>query len=277
MSSFCSTICLFTFGVMAVLVPRSGFGENRISVPRSKTVLGDAPRPAKASSVVSTGSQGDYNGRTGTDVLAFAEPSSADSSDRSLFNGSDLSGWEGVGDATESVWKVKDGVLMSLKQRGPWLRSSEQFGDFHLSLEYQVAPGANSGIYVRVPKDGKHHRDVTSDPPAGFEIQLLDDTAAKHRKLKEYQFSGSLYDVAGAKVHVSRPPGEWNTLELDCRANRIRIEHNGVLIVDVDERSRPLLALRQRKGYLGLQNHGGGVNFRNIRIGPSRTQETAAK
>ena len=193
---------------------------------------------------------------------------------RSLFNGKDFAGWEGAGQPAETCWEARDGVLTVTQAKGPWLRSVEEFGDFNLRFDYLVAPGANSGVYVRVPKDGNHHRDNDTKPPAGFEVQILDDAAPKYAKLKDYQYSGSVYDIAGARERVSKPAGEWNTLEINCRGQHVSTTHNGVVIVDVDPEQFPLIKLREVKGFLGLQNHGGGVSFRNLRIGPARGSAT---
>lgn len=189
---------------------------------------------------------------------------------RDLLKGEGFGGWEGAGLPADLCWERHDGALVGLKKKGPWLRSREQFDDFDLRLEYQVEPGSNSGIYLRVPADGNHHRDDASQPPAGIEVQILDDGAAKYRRLKDYQACGSLYDLAPAMRHVGRPPGRWNTLEINCRGPHIACVHNGVVVVDADPEQFPLLTLRQRAGYLGLQNHGGGVTFRRLRIGPPR-------
>jgi len=188
---------------------------------------------------------------------------------RSLFNGKDLSGFEGAGQPAENCWAVEDGLLVGLKTKGPWLRTKEEYEDFNLRLEYRVDAGANSGIYVRVPANGNHHRDNDTLPPAGFEVQILDDFAEKYSKLKPYQYCGSVYDIAGAKKHVGRSAGEWNTLELNCDGCHITSTHNGVVIVEVTADEFPLIMLRKKKGFLGLQNHGGGVAFRNIRVGPA--------
>ncbi len=71
---------------------------------------------------------------------------------RSLFNGQDLTHWEGATTDASACWKVEEGLLMCTGQKGPWLRSKEEFGDFNLRLEYKLKPGGNSGVYVRVPK-----------------------------------------------------------------------------------------------------------------------------
>jgi hypothetical protein len=191
---------------------------------------------------------------------------------RPLFNGTDLAHWEGADKPADLCWRIEDGLLHGTRSKGPWLRSREQFDDFNLRLEYRVEPGANSGVYVRVPADGNHHREDETKPPAGFEVQIVDDAAPKHANLKDYQYSASVYDIAGASPRVSRAPGEWNTLEINCEGHRVCHTHNGVRVVDAAPDSHPLIALRQLKGHLGLQNHGGGVAFRNIRIGPPLKQ-----
>ena len=187
---------------------------------------------------------------------------------RSLFNEKDLAGWEGAGQPAEKCWQVRDGLLLCTGAPGPWLRSKEEFADFNLRFDYKVSPAGNSGVYVRVPADGNHHRENDQAPPAGFEVQVLDDAAAKYQDLKDYQYSGSVYDIAGATRRVSKPAGQWNTLEINARGQRISVTHNGFVVVDLDEERFPLIKLRQTKGFLGLQNHNTLVTFRNLRIGP---------
>ena len=186
---------------------------------------------------------------------------------RGLYNGKDLAGWEGAGEPAEKCWQVRDGLLECTGAAGPWLRSAAEYDDFNLRLEYQVSPEGNSGVYVRVPADGNHHRENDEAPPAGFEVQILDDAAPKYSDLKDYQFSGSVYDIAGASRHVSKPAGQWNTLDIDARGRQIVVTHNGIVVVDLTEETFPLIKLRQTTGYLGLQNHSTLVKFRNLRIG----------
>jgi len=188
---------------------------------------------------------------------------------RPLFNGRDLAGWAGAGEPAEKCWEVNDGLLTCTGTPGPWLRSAEQFGDFNLRLEYRLSAGGNSGVYVRVPEDGNHHRENDSSPPAGFEVQVLDDADPQYKELKDFQYSGSVYDIAGAQPRNVHPAGEWNTLEINCKGQKVTITQNGIVVADVNEETHPLIALRQTKGYLGLQNHSTRVDFRNIRSGPA--------
>ena len=129
-----------------------------------------------------------------------------------------------------------------------------------------LKPGGNSGVYVRVPKNGEHRGDL-GQKEAGVEIQILEDGAKKYAKLKPYQYCGSVYAIAAATKRVGRPPGKWNSLEINCRGTHYRITHNGVVIVDAQEKEFPELKNRRLTGFLGLQNHSTQVWFRDLRIG----------
>ena len=186
-----------------------------------------------------------------------------------LFNGRDLQGWVGVGAPAQDCWSVADGIITCSGKPGPWLRSASEYADFNLRLDYLASASTNSGVYIRVPEDGKHHRDDDTMPPAGIEIQVLDDTAPEHANLKDFQYSASIYDFAGAKPHLCRPLGEWNSLEINGRGYQVTTWHNGIQVAHITEDQAPLLMIRSVKGYLGLQNHKTTVQFRNIRVGPA--------
>jgi Domain of Unknown Function (DUF1080) len=190
---------------------------------------------------------------------------------RPLFDGQSLAGWAGGGQPAEKCWKVDGGTLVCTGEKGPWLRSNEQFDDFNLRLEYKLKAGGNSGVYIRVPENGDHHGDG-----AGIEVQILDDGAERYRTLKPYQYTGSLYAIAPATSHVAKEPGEWNSLEINCRGTKYHVIHNGTQIIAADERTHPELKGRLTKGHLGLQNHSEEVWFRNIRIGPALDLPVAA-
>ena len=176
---------------------------------------------------------------------------------RSLFNGTDLSGWEGGGGDAASCWKAEEEMLVCTGSPGTWLRSQEKSGDLNLRLEYKLRPGGNSGVYIRVPPDGNHH-----GAGAGIEVQILDDTSERYKSLQPYQFSASLYAILAAEPRVGRPPGEWNTLEINCCGTAYRVIHNGIQVVKTDEHATPELTQRWVEGFLGLQNHNEEVWFR---------------
>lgn len=182
----------------------------------------------------------------------------------SLFNGADLAGWEGGGAEAAACWSVEDGKLVCTGQPGPWLRCVRQYADFNLRLEYKLRAGGNSGVYVRVPEDGNHH-----GQGAGVEVQILDDADHRYAALEPWQYGASVYKIAAVRERVGRPPGSWNTLEINCRGSQYQVLHNGRTVVEADVREFPELAERQLRGYLGLQNHSEQVWFRNLRVGPA--------
>jgi hypothetical protein len=139
----------------------------------------------------------------------------------SLFNGKDLAGWEGGVAPAESCWLVQEGLLVCNGQKGPWLKTLAEYGDFDFRFEYQVSPGGNSGVYVRVPADGNHHRENDTLPAAGFEVQVLDDSAPQYAQLKDYQYCGSVYDICGAQPRVCRAVGHWNTMSIRCEGQHV--------------------------------------------------------
>ncbi len=187
-----------------------------------------------------------------------------------LFDGQSFAGWEsGNNQPLESCWKTEQGQLVCTGEKGPWLRTLRPYGDFNFRVDYQVSTGGNSGVYVRVPRDGNHHRENDQLPPAGFEVQVLDDSAPQYATLKDFQYSASIYDLAGANPRNCKPTGRWNTLEINCRGGQVTTVHNGAVVTNISDATVPALALRLKQGYLGLQNHSTRVAFRNVRLGPA--------
>jgi len=186
-----------------------------------------------------------------------------------LFNGRNLDGWQGATD----VYGVEDGKLVC-KKHGPGEKESteknlfttKEYADFILRFEFKLEPGANNGVAVRSPLEGRI-------ATVGMEIQILDDYAEQYKNLAPHQYHGSIYMLAPAKRGHLKPAGQWNREEIMFQGRRAKVTLNGVVIVDVDldnleykkyldkntGRTRP-------KGYIGFLGHGSRVEFRNIRI-----------
>lgn len=198
-----------------------------------------------------------------------------------LFNGKDLDGWtvEGKGEYVDKssgktlpIWSVKDGNLYCDGNGYGFLRYNKQeFGDFGLTVDYRmISPKktCNSGIGIRtVPYDPKRG---TETRPAGasYEIQLLDDAGTPPSK----GGNASLYQHVAPKVNAAKPSPEWNTLEITCVGPQIKIRLNGELVIDYDQTTNDKTKDKPLKGYICLQNHGGKLEFRNLRV-----QELKAK
>jgi hypothetical protein len=179
-----------------------------------------------------------------------------------LFNGKDLEGWEIKESKAKDEWTVKEGLLTGKAGSG-WIATRKKYADFVLKVEWRIPENGNSGVFLRVPelkpKEAPH--------VAGLEVQILDDHGPLYKgKLQPWQFSGSLYYVAGPSKAVYKGAGQWNAFAITCKGDRITVEYNGAKVVDVDQGKEVKIASRPRHGFIGLQNHGSGVEFRNIMI-----------
>jgi hypothetical protein len=138
------------------------------------------------------------------------------------------------------------------------------FGDFDLHLEYRLAPGANSGVFLRVQEDDPVQR--------GFEVQVLDD----HGRPPTVHTSGAIYDVVSPMFNMSRPAGSWNSLDISLRGRQVTVVMNGWPVIDTDFAlmTEPIgkftlpYAELPLQGLLALQDHGGEAWYRNIRLRP---------
>lgn len=175
-----------------------------------------------------------------------------------LFNGKDLSGWEAVGGPAD-CWEWKDGKVVCKGGKGGWLCTKEQYGDFELEVEYNCPKDGNSGVFIRAPREGHTSK-------LGMEIQILDDDAEIHKNIKPFQHTASIYGVVAPSKPAQKKVGEWNTMRIRCKGDQVTVTLNGEKVVDADMSAFPDLKDRPRKGYIGLQNHGSGLEFRNVRL-----------
>jgi|SRR5690625_862986 len=185
------------------------------------------------------------------------------SSSRELFNGENLEGWETVGNNAGS-WVVTDGILHTQGDGRGWLSTTSTYDDFVLDLEYRMPEGGNSGVFIRAPREG-------SPSSQGMEIQILDDYADKHSDLENWQYTGSIYFIQGPSKQVTKPAGEWQTMQIVADGPQIQISLNGEQVVDTNledhmDKVEDVPGITREGGYIGLQNYNVRVDFRNIRI-----------
>jgi hypothetical protein len=180
-----------------------------------------------------------------------------------LFNGKDLTGWQAVDGPIES-WKTENGLLYCSGGGGGWLSTAEQYANFEVELQFRVPPGGNSGVFLRAPREG-------NPAFAGMEIQILDDEAPEYAKLQPFQYCGSVYGIAAPKARVSKPADEWQKMHIVCNGRKVQVTLNDTLIVDTNlddhrDQEGPHPGIKRTVGYVGLQNHGTRLDFRNIRL-----------
>jgi 3-keto-disaccharide hydrolase len=183
-----------------------------------------------------------------------------------LFDGKSLDGWVVKGEpgkeAPKDEWLVKDGTL-TVKPGHSWLSTSKTYGDFTLRLQWRVPENGNSGVFIHVPDLKPGEQPYVQ----GIEIQVLDDSGPEYKgKLRPWQYAGSIYGAVPAENSGYKGPGEWNSLEITCRGPAIEVMMNGHQVATADVEKIEMLKTRPRRGYIGLQNHGTGVEYRHIEI-----------
>ncbi|MEM7385440.1 MAG: DUF1080 domain-containing protein [Verrucomicrobiota bacterium] len=184
--------------------------------------------------------------------------SHADIGFTSLFNGRDLSNWQGAVDNYE----VREGTIACKAGKGGTLLTMDEYNDVAFRFEFKLPPGGNNGVALRAP--------IKGDPAwTGFEIQILDDGHPKYKDLKPWQFHGSVYGLLAAKKGFLRPTGEWNYQEITLKGSHIRVELNGTTIVDQDLsqlENKEHKGLARTGGYVGFAGHSDPIQMRNVRI-----------
>jgi hypothetical protein len=180
-----------------------------------------------------------------------------------IFNGRDLTGWQGPTDNYEVV----DGSIVCKPGKGGVLHTQEEYDDFVVRLEFKLPPGGNNGLAIRYPGSG-------DTAYVGMcELQILDSDHAKYANLDPRQYHGSAYGMVPAARGYLRPTGEWNFQEVTVRGSNIRVELNGYVILDADlsqvneyMANSPHPGKDRRSGHFGLAGHSDPVPFRNIAI-----------
>jgi hypothetical protein len=199
----------------------------------------------------------------------------ADDGWETLFDGGDLSSFR-MG--PERSWVVEDGVITvkrneydGKEHNQDYLWTKNLYDDFVLEVECKVTDKTNSGIYLRTPN--------VKDPVyTGIEVQVSD---CHGKPISIRGTAGAIYECLMPTKNMMKPAGEWNKYIVTCIQNKIIVELNGEQVIDMDldlwdtpnqnpdgKKNKFGTALKNfaRTGYVGFQDHGRQVWYRNIRI-----------
>lgn len=213
-----------------------------------------------------------------------------------LFDGESLNGWRGYNKETvPGKWVIDEGTLKfngtgggeAQEADGGDLIFAHKFKNFELSIDWKVAKGSNSGIFY-LAQEVKDQPIYISAP----ESQVLDNVNHVDAKMGKdgNRMSSSLYDMIPAKPQNSKPFGEWNNTTITVFKGTVLHAQNGENVVEyhlwTPQWTEMLKASKfkpggsfpiafdllnncggeNREGYIGLQDHGDDVWFKNIKI-----------
>lgn len=165
-----------------------------------------------------------------------------------LFNNKDLTGWTTT---QPEAWKIADGILRGQTDNLSYLWTvREDYRDFHLRLEARVEPHTDGGLRFRRTKDN-----------AGYEAEIHANGPNRAGSLWRSPPTVKVATIlAKAPSEVVPPAGEWFTLEVIARGNRLKVLVNQRPPAEVTDAG-------STQGGFGLQIRGKGcVEFRKIEI-----------
>ncbi len=191
------------------------------------------------------------------------QPNASKSKWVALFNGENLDGWitfPGQPSDGAKVWMIRDGVLICEGSPVGYIRTTKDFTNFELELEWRFDPklgAGNSGVLLRL---------VGPDQvwPKSIEAQLESRSAGDIWNIGEFPMKAEPTRTDGRRTAKANPTnekplGEWNKYAILLDHGRLELRVNGEL-QNVAQDCEVVA------GKLGLQSEGAHIEFRNIRI-----------
>ena len=202
-----------------------------------------------------------------------------------MFNGKNFNGWRQCnGTEMPANWIIEDDAMKVFTGKGKKagqgaggdiLYPGKKFQNFELSIDWKASKMGNSGIFYSV-------REVPGKPIyyAAPEVQVLDNVDASDNKVDSH-LAGSLYDMIAADPKTVNPAGSWNTVVIKVKDGHATHTMNGVEVVSYtlwtpewdeliqNSKFKNFDGFKEgvaKEGYIGLQDHGYPIWFRNIKI-----------
>ncbi len=202
-----------------------------------------------------------------------------------MFNGETTEGWRGYNQDSFPVkgWVIEEKTLKCQGSgegeaggKGGDIIYDQKFRDFELHLKWKISEGGNSGILYLA-------QEVPGQPiwHTAPEMQILDNEKHPDAKLGKdgNRQAGSLYDLIPAKPQNAKPAGEWNEVEITVYQGTVFHKQNGEVVLEyhlgTDEWKNMIANSKfkdypefgqYKAGYIGLQDHGNDVWFKDIKI-----------
>ncbi len=200
-----------------------------------------------------------------------------------LFDGTTLDGWRNYNEEGLTGWQVVDGTIQadgSGSDASGYIVTDKQFENFHLSVDWKLQTGGNSGILYHVVERPQFAVPYVTGP----EYQLIDKAGyetATGEKIEPWQDLGVDYamylpNLEGVKIN---PAGQWNNSEIVFDNGHVEYWLNGVKTIEYEAWSDDWFERRAsgkwenapeyglaHRGLICLQDHGYPASFRNVKI-----------
>jgi hypothetical protein len=202
-----------------------------------------------------------------------------------MFDGETTQGWRGYDMETfpTNGWSIENGALVCSNsgqgEAGKDIIFHRQFTNFKLKVDWMIEPGGNSGIFF-LGEESEENKIWYTAP----EYQILDNDGPhidNELGVNGNRRAGSLYDIIPGDPDLFRGPMEWHSTEIICNEGSIAFKLDGKVTAEfnlwtpeweamvADSKFpgiNPDFANVPKSGYIGLQDHGHAVWFRNIKI-----------
>jgi hypothetical protein len=162
-----------------------------------------------------------------------------------LFDGTDLEHFDQLG---EAEWNLVDDYVEADGFTQSYLVTKEAYGDFELEVDFWPSSEANSGIYIR----NQNSEAINAD--SGYEINIYDTNENPDNR------TGAIINFS-PPIEATIVGEQWNTYEIRAEGSRIVVRLNGELVNELEDDT-------YASGPIALQNNGGLIRFRNVRVRP---------
>lgn len=214
-------------------------------------------------------------------VLAACASSPPKPAVLALWNGRDLGGWHtdvpaaDGGAVVEPSFVARDGILVSRGNPPGHLLTDAVFANYRLTVEWRW-PGepGNCGVLVHASTPRRlygmfpqsiecqlHHGNAGDFWCIGEDIVVPDMERRRGPREKWGADEGHARRIANLTDGSERPPGEWNTMVIECRGRSITIWVNGDLVNAGTDCTAD-------RGRIALQAEGAVCEFRRIDLEP---------
>lgn len=204
---------------------------------------------------------------------------------RLLFDGQTTAGWRGYKSTTvPASWRVENGALLARRTPGEAcgdIITVDQFDNFELVWEWKMTPGNNSGVIYRATEERANVWET------GPEYQILDNQGHLDG-LNPLSSAGACYSAFAPAADATRPVGQWNQSRIVAQGNHVEHWMNGEKLLEYEIGSRSWQAHvktskffpsaygqsnwgKLPKGHIGLQDYGGAIEFRGIKLRPLKS------